>query len=208
VIEVHTDGNFTPYAGAEVCVLDSMPPVCATADSSAKLVIAMPANSRTGLTMNLPNLFPMFTPITTATTDINLSGRGEWSNYGASVVLTEETRKAATSMLKTTLDPNKGQADMIVFGLGNGTVTLEGTPAELKWFASGGQFTVTDGPAPFGSTLHGFTNIEPGMRTFRAELNGQPCKWDPMIWAGDKPGTVTIPIRAGLWTRLMEVRCN
>lgn len=208
VIEVHTDGSFTPYGGAEVCVLDSMPPVCASAASDGKLVIELPANARTGLTMNLPGLFPMLTPITTGSKDINLSGRGEWSNYGAAVVLSEQTRTAATSMLGTMLDPNKGQADMIVFGFGSGTVTLEGAPAELKWFSSGGRFTVTDGPAPFGSTLHGLTNIEPGMRTFRAEMNGKPCMWDPMIWPGDEPGTVTVPIRAGWWTRLMEVRCN
>lgn len=208
VIEVQANGNFTPYGGAEVCVLDAMPPVCATADASGMLVIQMPANARTGLTMNLPGLFPMLTPITTGATDLDLSGRGEWSNYGAAVVLAEGTRNAATSMLKTTLDPAKGQADMIVFGLGRGTVTLEGTPAELKWFSSGGQFTVTDDAAPLGSVLHGFTNIEPGMRTFRAELNGQPCKFDPMIWAGAEPGTVTVPIRAGWWTRMLEVRCN
>jgi hypothetical protein len=111
-------------------------------------------------------------------------------------------------MLNTMFDPNKGQADMIVFGIGSGKVTLEGTPAELKWFSSGGQFTITDGTAPFGSVLHGFTNIEPGMRTFRAEANGKPCAFDPMIWPGDEPGTVSVPIRAGWWTRIMEVRCN
>ena len=208
VIEVHADGNFTSYGGAEVCVLDSMPPACATADSSGSLTIELPASSRTGLTMQLPGMFPMLTPIATGTSDINLSGRGEWSNYGASVVLSEETRNAAVAMLGTTLNADKGQADMIVFGLGSGVVTLEGAPAELKWFSSGGQFTVTDGTAPFGSVLHGFTNVEPGMRTFRAALNGEPCAFDPLIWPGDAPGTVSVPIRAGWWTRLMEVRCN
>lgn len=208
VIQVQASGNFTPYGGAEVCVLDSMPKVCASADPSGMLVIQLPANSRTGLTMDLPGMFPMLTPITTGAADIDLSGRGAWSNYGAAVVLAEEARTSATSMLGTTFDMNMGQADMIVFGLRSGTVTLEGAPAELKWFTSSGRFTVTDGAAPLGSVLHGFTNVEPGMRTFRAEMNGQPCAFDPMIWPGDEPGTVNVPIRAGRWTRLLEVRCD
>jgi hypothetical protein len=54
VIQVQPNGNFVPYGGTEVCVLDSMPPVCSTADASGMLVIVMPTNSRTGLTMSLP----------------------------------------------------------------------------------------------------------------------------------------------------------
>jgi hypothetical protein len=49
---------FTPVAGAEECVIDSDPPVCATSDDGGMLTIALPANSRTGLMLTPANAIP------------------------------------------------------------------------------------------------------------------------------------------------------
>ena len=42
--------------------------------------------------MEQAGLFPMLTPITSLAADIDLGARGDWSNYGAMVILAEDTR--------------------------------------------------------------------------------------------------------------------
>ena len=87
IVEARADGTFAPYPGAEVCVLDSDPQRCATADGEGVVEIDLPANAQTGLTTEMDGFFPMLTVITTADSDIDMAGRGTWLNSAASVTL-------------------------------------------------------------------------------------------------------------------------
>lgn len=124
--------------------------------------------------------------------------------------MTDEILAGLTALLGVTPDDTKGHVDFIANKLNGGTVTLEGAAAEQSWFMVDGMLMAADEVTdPTGiSVLHGFLNIDPGTVTFRAEKDGQPCEWDPLVWPGDEPGTVTVPIEPGQWTRLLEVRCE
>jgi hypothetical protein len=184
---------FTAYAGAVGCVLDSDPQVCAVSDDNGIFQIDLPANSMTGVTFEIPGMIPFLNPIATGDADIVLYERGEWVNPAISVVLPSDP----------TYDPAKGQVDFEATRLNGGSVTTNVTYSD-SWLIE----VVFDGDtATETGVLLGFTDVDSGMATFRAEKDGAHCTWDPVVWPGDEPGTVTIPIRAGWWTRLFEVAC-
>jgi hypothetical protein len=188
---------FTGYAGAVGCVLDSDPRVCAVSDDSGTFQIDLPANSMTGVTFEIPGMMPFLNPIATGDTDIVLHERGKWTNGAISVV----------GPADPTYDPAKGQVDFLATRLNGGSVTTD-VAYRNSWWMADGQLVTPDGGTPTGTwVLLGFLDVDSGMATFRAEKDGAHCTWDPVVWPGDEPGTVTIPIRAGWWTRLFEVAC-
>lgn len=208
---VDVANQYGPYAGAVGCVLDSDPARCATSADDGWLDLELPANARTGITFEDPDLVPMLTPITTAADDIAMADREGWANGYVGAALPAALHDSLGTLIGTSLDATKGHADLIVTNLNGGTVTVEGGSAEASWhIVDGGlPFAADGGAAPTGDqVLLGFANVDPGMITFRAEKDGAPCAWDPLLWAGDEPGTVTVPVRAGWWTRLLEVRCD
>lgn len=190
--------NFTPYAGAVGCVLDSDPTECAESGDDGTFQIDLPANSMTGVTFEIPEMIPFLNPIATGDTDINLTERGGWKSSAINVVVPHTPNL---------YDPAKGQADFIATRINGGSVTTDGTDTE-GWWLDDFQTVGTDGEMSTSDlVLHGFNDLDPGMITFWAKKDGKPCEWDPVVWPGDEPGTITVPIRAGWWTRLFEVVC-
>jgi hypothetical protein len=208
IVEALPDGTFPPYAGGEVCVLDSDPQRCATSDSGGMVTIDLPANAQTGLTTEMDGFIPMLTLITTGDSDIEMAGRGAWFNSAASVLVDLEQLDTFAEMLGTTMDPEKGHVDMLAFTLNGGAVTPEDAEAEIVWYTAGGVTMPADPGVPSGSTLYGLLNVDPGTVTFRAEKDAAACDWDPLLWTRDDAGGVTVPIRAGWWTRLLQVTCE
>jgi hypothetical protein len=175
------------------------------------LEIELPGFTQTGVTVEGPDLVPVLTPIVTGDADLVMHERGEWSNPAAGVVILKPILDAAAALLGTTIDANKGHVDFIATRLNGGSVTIENAAAELSWYLVDGglPMRVNDDPVPAGALVFfGFTNIDTGMVTFRAEKDSTPCRWDPLVFPGPEPGTVTVPIRAGWWTRLLEVACD
>ena len=203
---------FTPTADAEECVVDSNPASCATSGSDGTITVSLPASSRTGLIMNYPDAIPCLTPVTTADEDLVLVGRAGWPNPAAGVIIPNGLVQGVEALLGVQLDPAKGYADFNSGQLNGGTVTVEGQTGVTAWYLQNGAPQLVSalggGPLPADASLLGFINIDPGDVIFQAEKNGQPCEWDPVTYHGDEPGTATVPIRAGTWTRLFEVRCN
>lgn len=201
---------FAPVAGAEVCVLDAQPTDCATTGTDGVVTVELPGNSNTGTMMTPTDAIPVLSPIRTEANDIELMGRAGWPNPAASVLIPLTIAGATGALLGLQFDSSKGYVDFNAGQLNGGKVTIVGGSSATEWYLAGGvpALAPQDGGAlPAGTSLYGFANLDPGTVTFRVEKNGTPCEWDPVVWPGTEPGTVTVPIRAGVWTRLFEARC-
>ena len=195
-----------PYPGATLCV-DGQPARCAISGQDGNVSLELPANALTGTTMEEPDAFPIFSPVATGDADIAMAGR-TWSNFAASAVAPYSLVATTYGSAGVTLDASKGQADFIAVDLNGGTVTMVDGTAQAQLYNAAGTVGIVDAPlAPGAAQLVGFANIDPGTVTFLAKKNGEACEWDPLVWPGEEPGTVTVPIRAGWWTRLLEVKC-
>jgi hypothetical protein len=200
---------FTAQRDVELCVLDD-PDNCAQSGPSGIVELQLPASSLTGTILpRSDTYYSSMSPLVTAERDIAMSGRSPWLNPAAAVAIPLPLFTSLFEQLGVTADPQRGHADFVASALNGGTVSIEGAQAGPEWWGNG-QIAARfeDGPPAGGAQLLGFVNIEPGMVVFRAEKNGRPCNWDPLVWPGEEPGTVRVPIRADTWTRLLEVRCE
>ncbi|HET8935146.1 MAG TPA: hypothetical protein VFN67_16975 [Polyangiales bacterium] len=200
---------FTTQSNVKLCVLDE-PENCAQSGPNGAIDLQLPANSRTGTILpRSDTYYPSMSPLITADRNISMSGRLPWGNPASAVAIPLPLFTSLFEQLGLTADGEKGHADFVASALNGGTVTVEGANAGPEWWGNGQTAThFEDGPPSGGAQLLGFVNIDPGMVVFRAEKNGKPCQWDPLVWPGDEPGTVRVPIRPDTWTRLLEVRCE
>jgi hypothetical protein len=200
---------FTTQRDVKLCVLDH-PDNCAQSGPSGIVELQLPANSLTGTILPRGDTYySSMSPLVTSDLDIAMSGRSPWLNPAAAVAIPLSLFKSLFEQLEVTADPQRGHADFVASALNGGTVSILGTDAGPQWWGNGQTAArFENGPPVGGAQLLGFVNIEPGMVLFRAEKGGRPCKWDPLVWPGEEPGTVRVPIRADTWTRLLEVRCE
>lgn len=143
--------------------------------------------------------------------DIALVGRTGWPNPAAGVIIPLSVVQATGGLIGIQFDPLKGYVDFSAGQLNGGTVSVVGGTTATDWYLANGApglvGALDGGALPAGTSLYGFANLEPGMVTFKVEKNGQHCEWDPVTWPGPEPGTATVPIRAGTWTRLFQAKC-